>query len=123
MPKIDQLNETLRKQIASLVAEELEFPNGLITILNVECDTNFYSATIYFSVLPDNLIGSALEKLNKISGTIAKGLKNRTRLRKIPHLIWRFDPTEKKASSIEQIMDKIAEGINEDEMEDIKYEN
>ena len=123
MPKIDQLNETLRKEIASVISEELDFSDGLITIMAVECDTNFYSATIYFSVLPDSLAGTALDKLKKNSGFIAEELKKRVKMRKMPHLIWRFDPTERNAGKLDKIFDKINEEIDTEEMEDIKYEN
>lgn len=107
-----------------IITEEVEFPNGLITICHVECDTNFYSARVLFSVLPDNLVGTALEKLKKNSGLIAEELKRRIRIRKIPHLIWEFDPTEKRAG----VLDKAFEAIerekekSEDELEDINYQ-
>ena len=123
MPNIDRLNETLRKEIAAIITEEVEFPDGLITITRVECDTNFYSARILFSVLPDNLVGTALEKLKKNSGVIAEELKHRIRIRKIPHLIWEFDPTEKQAGALDKIFSEVEKEKNtpEDEIEDVNY--
>jgi ribosome-binding factor A len=123
MPNIDRLNESLRKEIAMIIAEEVEFPDGLITITHVECDSNFYSARILFSVLPDSLVGTALEKLRKSSKLIAEELKHRIRIRKIPHLIWEFDPTEKQAGALDKIF-AAAEKEKEtpdDELEDINY--
>jgi len=123
MPNIDRLNETLRKEIAAIITEEVEFPDGLITITRVECDTNFYSARILFSVLPDSLVGTALEKLRKNSGIIAEELKHRIRIRKIPHLIWEFDPTEKQAGELDKVFaeaEKEKEKSDE-ELEDISY--
>jgi ribosome-binding factor A len=124
MPNIDRLNETLRKEISQIITEEIEFPDGLITLTHVECDTNFYSARILFSVLPDSLVGTALEKLRKNSGLIAEELKHRVRIRKIPHLIWEFDPTEKQAGALDKIFaaaEKEKE-TPEDEIEDINYQ-
>ena len=125
MPNIDQLNETLRKEIAGVVAEVINLPEGIITIMAVEADTNFFSATIYFSVLPDKFTGTALEKLKKSSGLITRELKNRVKLRKMPHLIWRFDPTEKNASSLDKTFEKINQKFSDEEVEnmaDVKYE-
>ncbi|MDD4902387.1 MAG: ribosome-binding factor A [Patescibacteria group bacterium] len=123
MPNIDRLNESLRKEIALIITEEVEFPNGLITITHVECDPNFYSARILFSVLPDSLIGTALEKLRKSSGLIAEELKHRIKIRKIPHLIWEFDPTEKQAGALEKIFAAAEKEKNlpDEELEDINY--
>jgi ribosome-binding factor A len=125
MPNIERLNETLRKQIAAIVAEEVEFPDGLITITRVDCDPNFYSATVSFSVLPDNLVGTALEKLKKNSKLIAEELKSRITMRKIPHFNWNFDPTEKKAGKLETIFQKIEKEKDtpDDELEDVNYIN
>jgi ribosome-binding factor A len=124
MPNIDRLNETLRKEISMIIAEEIEFPDGLITITHVECDTNFYSARILISVLPDSLVGTALEKLRKGSKLIADELKQRIRIRKIPHLIWEFDPTEKQAGALDKIFAEAEreKEKSDDELEDINYQ-
>jgi ribosome-binding factor A len=119
MPNIERLNETLRKQIAMIVAEEIHIEGGLITISRVDCDPNYYSAKVSFSILPDNMIGTALEKLKKNSGLIAAELKNRIRMRKIPHFIWEFDPTEKKAGALDKVFQKIEDEKNADD-EDIE---
>jgi len=123
MPNIDRLNETLRKEISMIIAEEIDFPDGLITITRVECDTNFYSARILISVLPDSLVGTALEKLRKGSRLIGNELKTKIRIRKIPHLIWEFDPTEKKAGALDKIFAEAEKEKNtpEDEIEDVNY--
>jgi ribosome-binding factor A len=124
MPDIERLNETLRKEIAMIITEEVDLPGGLITITRVECDTNFYSARILFSVLPDSLLGTALEKLRKNSGVIGEELKHRIRIRKIPHLIWEFDPTEKQAGALDKIFAAAEKEKNtpEDELEDVNYQ-
>lgn len=119
MRNINQVNETLKKEIALAVEELVEFPEGLITISWVACDPNFSSAQIAISVLPDGLAGTALAKLKKTSGPIAHALKNRLRFRHIPRLIWSFDPTEKNADTIEKTFEKIKEGIEDEE--DINY--
>jgi ribosome-binding factor A len=123
MPNIERLNETLRKEIALIVAEEINIDGGLITISRVDCDPNYYSAKVSFSILPDNMVGTALEKFKKSSGLIAAELKNRIRMRKIPHFIWEFDPTEKKASVLEKVFEKIEKEKTaaDEDIEDISF--
>lgn len=120
MRNINQVNETLQKEIALAVEELVEFEGGLITISWVKCDTNFSSARIGISVLPDGLAGTALEKLKKASGDISRHLKSRTRFRRVPTFVWIFDPTEKNADNIEKTLKKIEEGAEDDE--DINYQ-
>jgi ribosome-binding factor A len=123
MPNIERLNESLRKEIAMIIAEEIDLPGGLITLTHVECDANFYSARILFSVLPDSMVGTALEKLRKNSKLIAEELKHRIRIRKIPHLIWEFDPTEKRAGALDKIFAAAEKEKTtpDEELEDINY--
>jgi ribosome-binding factor A len=120
MRNIQQINETLKKELAMAVEELVEFPDGIITVSWVECDPNFSSARIGISVLPDFLAGTALEKLRKASGEVAHHLRSRLRFRHMPKFFWVFDSTEKKADSIERIFDKIEKG--EEDEEEIKYE-
>ncbi len=116
MAKSDKLNELLREELAMAVNREVVVPNTLITISFVECSTDLKQARIGFSVLPDNLAGTALRKLNSSTSQLVGILRNRLRLRKIPHLIWEFDATEKDASRIEKL---IAEANREDDDEEL----
>ncbi len=120
MRNIQQINQTLKKELAMAVEELVEFEGGLITVSWVDCDPNFSSARIGVSVLPDSLTGSALEKLRKSSGEISHFLRERLRFRHMPKFLWQFDSTEKNADSLERIFEKIEN--EEDDEEEIRYE-
>jgi len=116
MAKADKLNELLREELAMAVNREVIVPNTLITITFVECSPDLKQARIGFSVLPDNMTGSAIRKLDSSTSQLVGILRNRLRLRKIPHLIWEFDATEKEASNIERL---IAQANAEDDEEEL----
>ena len=123
---IERLNSTLKKEIALAIEGNVDFHDGIITVSRVNCDPNFSSARIDISVLPDNVAGSALEKLRASSGDIAKILKARVRFRKMPKLIWNFDSTEKKASVLDKAFEEMKkiENLPDEEiekLEDIEY--
>lgn len=109
MSKTDSLNALITKELAEAVNREIGIPDALITISFVECDQDFKTAKVYFSVLPDKMAGTALRKLNAASGQIANLMKKRVKLRKFPHLFWHFDPTEKEATQLEQLIDSLDE--------------
>lgn len=117
MSKVEQLNELLHRELASAVNQELEFPEAFITITYVSCNPDLQFAKVIVSVLPDHLAGTALKKLKGASGRLAAAVVKRTRLRKVPRLLWEFDPTERKAAVLEDVFLRIDE---EDDIDVLK---
>jgi len=113
MAKAERINDLLLEELARAVNREVAVENALITITYVECSSDLKHAKIGFSVLPDKLAGTALRKLTAATSQLASILRSRTRLRKLPHLIWEFDATEREASKIE----KLIAGIDDSEDE------
>ncbi|MDD3285243.1 MAG: 30S ribosome-binding factor RbfA [Patescibacteria group bacterium] len=107
MPKVEQLNELLHRELAAAINRELELPEVFVTVSYVSCTPDLQHAKVAVSVLPDKMAGTALKKLKASSGKIASGIIKKTRLRKIPRLLWEFDPTEKKAADLEEVFLKI----------------
>lgn len=106
MASADRLNELLLEELAQAVNREVGVENALLTITYVECSPDLTQARVGFSVLPDNLAGTALRKLTTSTSQIVEILRKRVKLRKIPHLIWEFDSTEKEASRLEQLINE-----------------
>ncbi|MFA5183903.1 MAG: ribosome-binding factor A [Patescibacteria group bacterium] len=115
MSKIPRINELLLEELARVVNREVALPDALITITYVECSPDLKQAKVGFSVLPDHLAGSARRKLSAATGLIVNLLRPRVKLRKLPHLVWEFDATEREASKIERLIAGIDQ---EDEEED-----
>lgn len=107
MANISRLNEEMLEILAEAVNREVGLPNALITITYVDCSPDLKKAKIGFSVLPDNLAGSALRALEHASGDLVVFLKKRIKLRQMPHLTWEFDATEKEAAKIEKLISEI----------------
>ena len=104
MSKVERINELLLVEISEAINKEIGIPGALITISEVKCDPDLKKALVRFSVLPDNLAGSTLRKLKSSTSQLVGVLKKRVKLRKIPHLIWEFDATEKEAEKIEKLI-------------------
>ena len=122
MARMDQINELLREKIANATKKEVDLNNALITITDVDCSPDLKSAKVMFSVLPDNMVGSALEKLRKNTGNIARILRKEVRIRTIPKLKWVFDDTGKNVSKLDIIFEKIEKGEDIENDEPINYE-
>ncbi len=120
MAKADRINDLLLEELAQAVNREVTVENALITITYVECSPDLKQAKIGFSVLPDNLTGTALRKLTAATSQLVGILRRRTRMRKLPHLIWEFDATEKEASKIEKLIANIDEIDEIEEIDGLK---
>jgi len=113
MSKIDQLNEMLQQELAYAIT--------LITVVYVRTSSDLKFATVGVSVLPDNLAGTALEKLKKSAGLLSSILAKKTRLRQIPRLRFEFDPTERKAAVLENFMNNIEKKDEDDDVEIFQF--
>ncbi|MDP3899963.1 MAG: 30S ribosome-binding factor RbfA [bacterium] len=101
MPKV---NELLRSNIAQIIERELEFPNSLVTVTNVDCASDFGSANVWISILPANKTGSTIKQLRGKSNFVRSKLSALIRLRRLPELRFVIDDTEEHASEIEKII-------------------
>lgn len=104
MSRIDQVNELLKHELASLINEQVGLDGGLITVSYVDTSPDLRHAKIGISVLPEKFFGTALHELQKHTSAFSKELLKRTRLRQIPHLHWEADATEAKAAEIEKLL-------------------
>lgn len=109
MSKVERINELLLEEISEAINKEVGVPGALITISEVKCDPDFKKALVRFSVLPDILAGTVLRKLKQSTSHLVSIIKKRVKLRKIPHLIWEFDATEREAEKIEKLINQAIE--------------
>lgn len=107
MGRIEQVNELLHQNLAEIINEEISIENGLITLSYVDCSADLKSARVAVSALPENLAGTALERLRNHSGQIAATLSQKIRIKSIPRFKWIFDPTEKNAAALDKVFNEI----------------
>lgn len=104
---MEQVNELLRAELSNLIARENPLENGLITITYVRTGADLKKATIGISVLPENLSGTALRQLKRVSGHLAKELNKKLRIQFIPKFNWEIDSQERYAFELEEAISQI----------------
>jgi ribosome-binding factor A len=109
MPRLEQVNELLKRNIADLVNREVSLKDGLITVSFVDCSPDLKRAKIGISVLPINLSGTALKALRGNSSLFSGILKKRIKLKHVPKFDWVIDSTEEEAAKIEKLLEEIKE--------------
>lgn len=109
MHRSEQLNDIIKNGLAEVIIGEVESPNFLITISRVSCSSDLAVAKVFVSILPENFSGTALKKLRNKSGVLARLLKNKTKVIKVPRLVWFIDEDLKKIAEFDRAMDEIRE--------------
>lgn len=107
--RTDRLKELFLREI-SLALRDVQGLNtrGIVTLTGVELVDDGKMLHVYFSVF-----GSETERdwngalLTRSIHLIRSALKSRLRLRTIPAIIFKYDPTPEAAARIESVFDKI----------------
>jgi len=108
--RILQVNELIRQELGKLLVSEVEFPkNCLATIVEVETSKDLRHAKVWLSIIPTVYTQKVLNKLNKMAGHLQFLLNKKLSMKPLPRLFFKIDETERKASEIEDLLDRIKE--------------
>ena len=105
--RTEKLNEQFKGELANLILEYLTLDNALTTVSYVDCSPDLKNAKVGISVLPDNMFGTALKKLNSHNKEFAQILKKKLSLKTIPKFSFVADTREKYAAEIDDIINQI----------------
>lgn len=107
MPRLEQSQELLQRQLAEIINQEVQLEGVLLTVGYLDLSPDLKQAKIGVSVLPDKYYGQALEELRRASGVIRAHLAKRLQWRVVPKLAWEIDGREKNAAALEEVFKRI----------------
>ena len=107
--RMDKVNETLKKEIGTIIDQDLRNQNitGLISVTKVKTAPDFSQARVYISLLNYKSKKNTLEGIKKASGYIRTEIAKRINLRYTPELIFELDESMEYGSRIESILKEI----------------
>ncbi|MEK7114451.1 MAG: ribosome-binding factor A [Patescibacteria group bacterium] len=94
----------IKEELSKLIARELEFPDSLMTIIDVEIDKKFSRAIVNFSVLPSGKFEQALKILEGNRRHLQYLLMKKINIKPMPEIIFKADRGLEKAAEIEKIL-------------------
>jgi len=105
----ERIANLIKEEISKLIVREIEFPESLVTITDVEIDDELNRAVISFSVLPSEKSEMALKILGKNRSHLQYLLLRKINIKPMPQIEFKIDYGLKKAAEIEKILleDKI----------------
>ena len=87
--RIEQINELIKRELGEIILREVDLPeNALVTIIDVKSATNFQSAKIQISVIPESSSDAVMKNLNQQIYSIQQNLNKRLKIRPVPKIIF-----------------------------------
>ena len=99
-----RMNSLIREELGKIFERELEFPEALVTITDVEVNPKLEAAIVNFSVLPSEKSDRVLEILNKLKRNLQFKLNRKLNIRPMPELVFKIDYGLRNAALIEKAL-------------------
>ena len=102
----NRLAETLKEEISQLIRVELKDPRiGFVTLTSVDVADDLSHAKVYVSVLGAEEEGHAsLDALNRAAGYVRSEIGKRVRLRHVPTIVFKYDPSIQHGAHIAKLL-------------------
>lgn len=113
--------ELLREELADLILREVKDPRvsrGLISITEVQVSPDLRRATVYVSHLGDEAErDDALKGLQNSAHFMHRELMHRLKLRNVPELVFRFDPSIERGARLASLINEVSHNLAADSAE------
>ena len=122
MPKIERVDDEIKKTLNDIVAHELKDPrlNTLVSVTEVKTTKDLKNAKVYVSVMEEGMKKDVLKALNAASGYIRGLLFERLRIRLVPYLTFIGDDSFARGAKIEGILKELNIPEKEGEGDDVQ---
>lgn len=107
----ERVNSLIREELGKIILKELEFPDALVTITEVDTSKDIDKAVVGVSVLPSEKSGEALAVLNRNIRHLQYLLMKKINIKPMPQIVFQIDHGLEKAAEVEKLLlqDKIGE--------------
>ena len=103
-----RVSDLLREEIADIIFHKMKDPRlGFITVTGVDVTEDLKISVVYVSVLKEEEKKPTLEILNSAKSFIRSELTKRLRMKFIPSVEFRLDPSVEYGSKIDKLLDEI----------------
>lgn len=109
--RADRVGDMIREVVAEIIYREIESPvleGVFLTITAVKVTDNLKMAIVFVSVLQEgNIRESVIKELTRLSGVIRHEVGKQVRLKYIPALTFKFDPSLEYVNKIEKLLNEV----------------
>ncbi len=118
--RANRLAEILKMEISQMIREDLKDPRlGFVTVTGVDVADDLSHAKVYVSVLGnEDVKKSSLAALKSAQGHVRSELGKRIRLRHVPEVVFKDDPSIEHGAHISKLLhdvDRSDKDLKDDE--------
>ena len=100
----ERVGNLIRDELSKLVQREVELPQMLATIMEVEVDKKLEHAKVGVSVIPSESADSALRILNQAKRELQFLLGRKLNIKPMPEIMFYIDHGSENAARIEKVL-------------------
>jgi ribosome-binding factor A len=101
-----RVNELLKRELSGIIAREMTFKTGLVSINQVDVTSDLKNAHVFVSVLGAPGAG-VISELEAHRGALQAGLAKNVVLKYTPHLVFHLDDSIERGARVIEIMQEI----------------
>jgi ribosome-binding factor A len=108
-PRSRRIAEQIQRELADLVRVELKDPRiaAMVTITDVEVTSDQAHAKVFFTLMGDaSTIDDTKAGLARAAGFLRTQLAQRMKLRTVPQLEFRYDPSIERGMKLSRLIDE-----------------
>ena len=115
--RTERVNDLLQEELSAIIQRELKDPRlgaGMVTVTEVRVSPDLRHAAVYFSYLGDEVERAGAQKALESASPFVHGeLVRRLKMRHVPELSFRFDPTIESGSRIAALLHEVRGTLGE----------
>jgi ribosome-binding factor A len=109
-----RVNELLKRELSAIIAREITFENGLVSINQVDITADLKNAHVFVSVLGTSG-PTVINELEAHRAALQSALAKNVVLKYTPHLIFHLDDSIERGTRVIEIMQEIERPPRENE--------
>jgi ribosome-binding factor A len=119
--RADRIRSQILRDVQKMLAEECTLNlKALVTFTDVEISNDLKYATIYYSVLgQDEAKNEASKYLSRIMHRVQMQIGRLLRIKNVPEIKFKFDPSIERGMRIEQLLNEISKENEQRKTDDI----
>lgn len=100
----ERLAKLIREELSNQIARDLEFPNALVTLTEIQFDANIERADINVTVWPSEKAKDTLKVLNQAAPALQSVLFKKMKVRSLPKFVFVLDRGPENAAKVEKAL-------------------
>lgn len=100
----ERVSKLIREQLSEIIVREMEFPDTLVTITEVDVDKKLEGAKVKLSVIPSSASEHALHELGSAAGHLQHLLMKKINIKPMPRIRFEIDHGTENAATVEKIL-------------------